>query len=186
MYHTVAELLDSRVVAKHGVVIGRVLDAYLDEQNWQIQYLLIEAAGQTKRTVLFASEAVRAIDMDAGKILVEGQGKFDVTSLQALSSLRSAREIIDCSVAGWTGSIGRTEDVLFEADSWIVCFLMIDASSWCPGGTLFIQPELIQDAHWGRRSLRLAMTHVEARELAEEEAEDTDSCDLRPRPRVLH
>jgi sporulation protein YlmC with PRC-barrel domain len=183
VYHTVAELLDTRVVAKYGLVIGRVLDAYLDEQSWQIQYLLIEAAGQGERALLFASEAVRSIDMDQGRILVEGQGRFDVASVRELNALRSARDIIDCSVAGWTGSIGRTEDVLFEADSWIVRFLMIDASSWCPGGTLFVRPDLIQEAQWGDKSLCLAVTHVEVLEVAGVDEEDVD---MWPRPRVFH
>jgi hypothetical protein len=182
MMHTVGELLGSPVTATHGLV-GRVLDAFFDEQSWQIRYLLVETSSAGRdRIVAFRSEAVVSIDAEEG-LRVEGSPAFDLKSSERLHCLRSTRAVLDCTVAGWSGSLGTTADALFDEASWALRFLMIDASSWCPGVVVLLRPDLVQEAHWERQSLRVAITRVEVLNMSEADPTEIDTAHAE---RVLH
>ncbi len=182
MLHTVGDLLGSPVIATDGLV-GRVLDAFFDEQSWQICYLLVEVSSSHRdRAVLIPPEVVVSIDAEEG-IRIERLPAFDVKSVERLRSLRSTRAVLDCTVAGWSGNLGRTADALFDEGCWALRFLMIDASSWRPGAMVFIRPELVQETHWERQSLSVAMTRVEVLSMPDADPTDDDSPHT---GRVLH
>jgi hypothetical protein len=183
MLHTVGQLIESSVVADDGMV-AQVLDALCDENSWQIRYLLIELpAGCGERVTLFAAESVRGIDVDEGCLLVDRLPVAGAVCVPQLQSLRSLRQMLDCDVAGWTGAIGRTEDVVYDIDSWALRFLLIDAGIWRPDTVVLICPNLIDEAHWDRQSLRIAVTHREVLEMPDMDVESAEGLGRR---RVLH
>jgi uncharacterized protein YrrD len=182
MLHTVGGLIGSRVIGTEGV-IGHVLDAFFDEQSWRICYLLVEVSCVGRdRAVLFPPEAIVSIDTEDG-IHIDHVPSFDLKSAERLRSLRSTREVLDCTVAGWAGDIGRTQDVLFDEGSWALRFLMIDVSSWCPGVVVFIRSDLVQEAQWESQSLRVAVTRLEVMNMPNGESTEDDIAQTGP---VLH
>jgi sporulation protein YlmC with PRC-barrel domain len=182
MLHPVGDLLGSPVVAPDGVV-GRVLDVLFDERNWQIRYLLIKASREGRdREVLFPPEAVLSIDAEEG-IRIDRLQPFELKSSKRMPCLRSTREVLDCTVSGWSGEIGRTEEVLFDESSWALRFLMIDVSSWCPGAVVFVRPDLVHEAQWERQSLSVAVTRLEVLSMPGAEPADVDAAHA---GRVLH
>lgn len=183
VFHTVAQLIESSVVAANGAV-GQVLDAFFDENSWRIRYLLIEVpGGPGDRTLLFSPEAVRGIDVDEGRLLVDRLPPGDIANPEKVESLRSLRQVLDCAVAGWTGTIGRTEDVVFEVESWVLRFLLVGLSDSRSDTVVLVHPDLIEEVQWERQSLRIAMTHLEVLALPDADVEITEA--LR-RDRVLH
>jgi hypothetical protein len=170
------------VIASDGEV-GRVLDAFFDERSWQIRFLLIKMSCVSRdRIVLFPPEAVVSIDPHEG-VRIERLPALERKPAEHMGSLRSAREMLDCTVAGWSGDIGRTEDVLFDEASWALCFLMINAGSWRPGTVVFVRSDLVEEVRWERQSLSVAITRAEVVSLPTENPADVD---LAHDARVLH
>jgi hypothetical protein len=160
MLHTIGELLECSVVDSGGT-IGHIRDAYFDDTSWEIRYLLLEVLdGAGVREVLFSPDAITGIDKELSRLLVERLSTEAADYADCLSNLRSSRTVLGCDVASWTGALGHAQDVIFETDSWILMFLLVDANCWCPGGVVFVQPTLIENASWDQPSLRLATTHV--------------------------
>jgi hypothetical protein len=58
--------------------------------------------------------------------------------------LRSARELPAYRVEVGGAEIGRVEDVLFDDETWKVCYLLVDCWSWSPGRTELFPPECIK------------------------------------------
>ena len=71
MLHTVKELTGLGVRARDGE-LGKVKDAYFDDQRWAIRHLVVDAGSWlTDRKVLISPRAVRGIDWDEEVIHVD-------------------------------------------------------------------------------------------------------------------
>jgi len=71
MLHTVKELTGLGVAARDGD-LGKVKDAYFDDERWVIRHLVIDAGGWlTDRKVLVSPRAVRGVDWDGERIAVD-------------------------------------------------------------------------------------------------------------------
>jgi hypothetical protein len=154
------QLLDTQVVDDDGAM-GRILDAFFDEDTWTIRYLLIEVPGPSSTTHLFfPANAAREFDQ-GGRLRVDCLDRRITSMDDEVTTLRSSRQALGCDVAAWTGALGKTEDAVIETDSWLLLFLVVDAGEWCPGGIVLVQPGLVESAKWEEREIDVAITHVE-------------------------
>jgi uncharacterized protein YrrD len=157
--NTIGQLLETRVIADDGAQ-GQVLDAYFDEDTWQIRYLLIEVSDPFRAShVFYPADATRDFDQ-GGRLRVDCLERRLPVS-EEVRSLRSSRQVMGCDVAAWTGALGTTGDAVIETDSWLLLFLVVDAGNWCPGGVVLIQPQLVESAQWEERTIDVAVAHVE-------------------------
>jgi hypothetical protein len=155
MFHTLVDLIDSSVLASDGIV-GRVVDAYVDDRTWVIRYLLVvvaEAEGDKEMVCL--PEAITDIDAEEGCILVGRLSPRDCAPAAPHRNIRSSHEVLGCAVSGWNGTIGCTEDAIFETDSWVLRFLLINGAGLCNGAVVLLQPALIDELLWDEGSLRV-------------------------------
>jgi hypothetical protein len=178
VFFSLAELFESRVIAGDGTA-GRVVDAYFDERSWRIRRLFVDMAAEDRRYALICSpESIVRIDELESELVLGRRPEAQEIPPVSLASLRSSREIIGCTVSGWTGEIGRAEDAVFESHSWALQFLLVNPASRTSSGIVFIDSVLIDEAHWAEQRLRVALTHAEVLEESEREelAVDTESA----------
>lgn len=160
MFLTLVDLIDSSVLASDGMT-GRVVDAYVDDRTWAIRYLLVVVADSEgdKEMVCFP-EAVTDIDAEEGCVLVGCLSPRDCASAAPHRNIRSSHEVLGCAVSGWNGAIGCTEDAIFETDSWVLRFLLIDGGGLCNGAVVLLQPALIDEVAWDEGLLRVTDSGV--------------------------
>ena len=71
MLHAVSDLFGFRLAARDGD-IGKVKDAYFDDERWTLRHLVVEAGGfLDDRTVLISPRSVRLVDRNDRAIEVE-------------------------------------------------------------------------------------------------------------------
>lgn len=160
MFHTLVNLIDSSVLAGDGIV-GRVIDAYVDDRSWAIRYLLVLVTDtEGEKEMVCLPEAITEIDEEESCVLVDWLSPRDCASAAPHRNIKSWHEVLECSVSGWSGTIGRPEDAIFETDSWVLRFLLIDGGGSCNGAVVLLQSALIEQALWDEGSLRVADSPV--------------------------
>ena len=64
------------------------------------------------------------------------------------SSLRTTHEATGYDIEATDGSIGHTEDFLFDDHSWQICYLVVDTRNWWPGKKVLVSPLWISEILW--------------------------------------
>jgi hypothetical protein len=72
--------------------------------------------------------------------------------------LRSGLEVIGYAVEASDGSAGRVEDLLVDDVSWKVHHIMVDTTSWWPGGEVLVPTDLAADIDWPRQQIRFDLS----------------------------
>jgi hypothetical protein len=78
-------------------------------------------------------------------------------------NLRSMAEVSRYHLHAADGSIGHVEDVLLDAPSWGIRYLVINTSNWWLGQHVLISPYAVTDIDWSDRSIRLDITQAKVR-----------------------
>jgi hypothetical protein len=184
VFLTLVDLFESSVTASDGVA-GSVVDAYVDDRTWSIRYLVvIVAAPEGNKEMVCLPEAITDIDLEEGCIHASSLSPRHCASVTSHRNVRSSHEVLGCAVSGWNRTIGRADDAIFETDSWVLRYFLIDGGALCKGAVVLIPPALIEDARWEERALLVADTG--AAWLCGVDGEDAiASLDL-SRPHKLH
>ena len=72
--------------------------------------------------------------------------------------LRSFNEIEGYELHAEDGQIGHAEDLVIDAPSFSVRYLVVDTRTWLPGKKVLIAPEWIKHICWAEEQVKLAMT----------------------------
>jgi hypothetical protein len=72
--------------------------------------------------------------------------------------LRSAREVIGYHIAATDGEIGHVEDLLADADGWMIRFLVIDTRNWLPGKKVLVAADWLESVEWSGRRITVDLT----------------------------
>jgi hypothetical protein len=164
--------------------IGRLKDALFDDEHWVIRYLVVETGGwRLGRRVLISPLSVLRVDIRAhivsvnpNRRLVERSPYVDTDSpvtrqygLEYLeapenpmrSYLRSANEVLECQMRDSDDVIGRAEDLLFDAESWAIRFVVVATRQWWLGPHALVSPERIDAVNWREHALRVGKSGAE-------------------------
>jgi hypothetical protein len=160
VFHTLADLIDSSVFASDGIV-GRVVDAYVDDRTWGIKYLLVSVAqAQGDHEMVCFPETITDVDSEGGgSIVADCLSPRDSAPASSDRNIRSAQEVLGCAVSGSNGLIGCTRDAIIETDSWVLRFLLIEGAGLCSGSLVLLQPSLINEVRWEEGSLHVGDAH---------------------------
>jgi len=72
---------------------------------------------------------------------------------QRRSHLRSVEEIAGYHIQAAGGEIGKVDDVLAEADSWLIRYVVVDTGGWLSDRLVLLAPEWIQQVSWAEQAL---------------------------------
>jgi len=71
--------------------------------------------------------------------------------------LRSQNALSDQSISAVDGEIGRVKDIYFDADYWIVRYLVVDTGKWLPGRRVLLAPASIREVRWEERAVDVGL-----------------------------
>lgn len=78
--------------------------------------------------------------------------------------LKSLKELTGFTIQATDGSIGTVDDVYFEADTWMIRYVVVDTGHWLPGRRVLLAPLVIGRPDWAARRLPVALTRQQVRE----------------------
>ncbi len=70
--------------------------------------------------------------------------------------LRSAGEVRGYRIEARDGSIGHVEDLVVDAEQWVIRYLIIDTRNWLPGRKVLFAPKWVEKIDWGQRRVHIA------------------------------
>ena len=85
--------------------------------------------------------------------------------------LRSAKELQNYSLKAIDGRLGRSRDLLFSDDGWVVRYLVADTRKWLLGKRVLLSPLSIDRPDWRTQAVSVRLTKQQIRE-APDIAED--------------
>jgi hypothetical protein len=74
--------------------------------------------------------------------------------------LRSVEQLLQCTVEGTDGAIGRVHDLYFDDQAWTVRFLVVATGDWLEGRQVLISPVAIGDLDWAHSAQRAIPARV--------------------------
>lgn len=81
--------------------------------------------------------------------------------------LRSAHEVIGYAVQASDASGGSVEDLLVDDRSWKVHHIVVDTTSFWPGGEVLVPAELVTEVEWAGHQISFDLTREEIKRRAD-------------------
>lgn len=79
------------------------------------------------------------------------------------SKLLSMTEVSRYHVHAADGGIGHVENLLLDAPSWSIRYLVVNTSNWWVGKHVLISPYAIKKIDWSDRSIRVDITRAKVK-----------------------
>lgn len=84
--------------------------------------------------------------------------------------LRSSDAVTGYAVSGTDEDIGHVEDILFDDESWVVRYLIVDTRNWWPGGKkTVVSIDWIDDISWMEPAVQVRLTREQIKNSPEYE-----------------
>lgn len=82
--------------------------------------------------------------------------------------LRSMRAVTGYHVAATNGEMGHVDDLIVEAPSWQIRYIVVDTRNWLPGRKVLLSPDWrIEGFSWADRNLTVDLTREQIKESPE-------------------
>lgn len=78
--------------------------------------------------------------------------------------LRSLYVMLDYHIQATNGEIGRVQDFLFDEESWLVRYLVVELGSWGRGERVLVVPFALASSEWESKRLSVRLTLEQVRE----------------------
>jgi hypothetical protein len=71
--------------------------------------------------------------------------------------LRSGREVIGYRIDAVDGYAGRVRDFVFDDETWLIRYMVVDTGRWLPGRKVLVVPLWIESMTWAGRTARVGL-----------------------------
>lgn len=72
--------------------------------------------------------------------------------------LRNTQELKSYAIGATDGEVGKVTDIIFDDQSWVVRYLVVDTGSWLARRKVLISPYAVQRADWDDKRLPVSLT----------------------------
>jgi sporulation protein YlmC with PRC-barrel domain len=125
--------------------LGSVRDAYFDDRNWIVPYVVVESQARPSRGVLLTPATLESSESNPSIFRVGLATKEIADDPEACEigapHLRALSSLIGYTVRSEDGEIGHVEDVLVDDRDWAIRYLLVNAEKWCPDKGIVVSPE---------------------------------------------
>lgn len=97
--------------------------------------------------------------------------------------LRSIKNLTGATIGARDGEIGKVNSFLFDSESWVIRYLVVDTGKWLPGRKVLIAPMALGQPDWQSRVFPVNLTKEQIRNSPDI---DTDKPVSRQREAELH
>lgn len=182
MLRSLKELEQYTVSASDGE-LGKVVSFLVDDAQWTVPYLSVELAGPEARKVLLSTTSLRPGDLSLPHLSLDltrdeirqspalelddpvsrhherglaghygypdtGDGSHDV-------HLHGVRQVRGFQVRGRDEAIGHVDDLIVDAESWQVRYLVVDTRTWWYGHKVLLALAWVGSTDWLEREVQL-------------------------------
>src|ERR1041384_2923229 len=74
---------------------------------------------------------------------------------------RSVKQLRGAQIVAQDGEIGRVDDLLFDDESWVVRYLVVDTGGWLTGRRVLLSPLSFQSINWEDRSIAVNLSRAQ-------------------------
>ena len=78
--------------------------------------------------------------------------------------LRNFTSLLGASILAKDGPIGHLRDALFDDQSWVIRYFVVETGSWFSGRRVLLSPMIFREPDWGKRVLPVDLTIDEVRQ----------------------
>ncbi len=78
--------------------------------------------------------------------------------------LRSIKNLTGATVGARDGEIGKVHSFLFDSESWVIRYLVVDTGKWLPGRKVLIAPTALGTPDWQSRVFPVNLTKEQVRD----------------------
>lgn len=72
--------------------------------------------------------------------------------------LRYTDNVIGYHIQARDGEIGQVEDFLFDEETWIIHYLVVDTRTWLPDKKVLVSPRWVEDIDWAGSKVSIDLT----------------------------
>lgn len=73
-------------------------------------------------------------------------------------NLRSAKEVSGYAIQATDGEIGHVADLLFDDETWMLRYLVVDTGNWLPGKHVLVAPDWVDQVSWAERKVAIDLS----------------------------
>jgi hypothetical protein len=171
MLRNIKDFMECTVGATDGHV-GKIYDAYFDEEAWVVRYLAVDTALLTEnRRVLIAARVVGEPQWDAHLMPVP-LSKEQISKSPSAGSqfrkdddspLRSVNDVFSYHLHAADGDVGKISGFLIDRPAWAIRYMIVTTGHWWTGHDILIAPESIDEVLWGDSSVVVDLTRAAVR-----------------------
>jgi hypothetical protein len=92
--------------------------------------------------------------------------------------LRSTRELSGYTISALDGAAGHVKDFLFDDETWVVRFLVLETRPWVFGRNLLVSTACVQHVDWAAKSVEVGQTREQIEHSEEFDADCPPPGDL--------
>lgn len=97
--------------------------------------------------------------------------------------LRSVEDLFGYPILAADGDVGKLHDLLFDDESWVVRYLVVDTGTWLPGRKLLLSPAALREVDWQTQRAYVDLTKQQIEKSPEIDADRPVS---RQQEKMLH
>jgi sporulation protein YlmC with PRC-barrel domain len=71
--------------------------------------------------------------------------------------LRNTREVTGYGVRGGDGEAGEVDDLVLDAEEWVVRYLIVDTGKWLPGKKVLVPVGFVREISWDDKSVSVVL-----------------------------
>lgn len=71
--------------------------------------------------------------------------------------LRSVKEVCGYHIQASDGEVGHVHDFIFDDESWIIRYLVVDTRNWLPGRKVLLAPGWMSAIHWAESDVTTSL-----------------------------
>ena len=146
---------------------GSVVDFLLDDEGWQVRYVVIETgASPNERRVPVPPSSFRRTDdtnlrlhLAATSDELHRSPSVDAETPAANGvHLRTIEDVCGSQVHGVDNTIGRLEDLIIDDDTWRVRYVVVDTINLMMGKQVLIATAWITGANWSEGDVHVGLS----------------------------
>lgn len=72
--------------------------------------------------------------------------------------LRSVKEVCGYHIQANDGEVGHVHDFIFDEESWVIRYLVVDTRNWLPGRKVLLAPGWMSAIHWAESNVTTSLS----------------------------
>lgn len=137
--------------------LGELRDAYVDEENWDVPYLIVDVVAQSpEQSVLIGPDEIIEPDWEGGSFHVDADLQTLLASTRpkaGAANLFRTQQISKFAVEAEGKSCGRLEDLVLDDREWLIRYVKIETGTIMNPRYTLVPTAWVERIDWAEESI---------------------------------